>query len=260
MDISKLKKRLGEISNKNKKNNLIWKPAAGTQNIRIVPYKGNPDNPFIELLFHYDLNGKTYLSPASFDRKDPIVEFANQLKRTGDQEDYKMGAQLMPKMRIFAPVIVRGEENQGVRFWGFGKQVYQSLLGIVSDEDYGDISDMKEGNDISVVYLSKEETGKNFPETQIRPRPKKTVVGDDAVMTAIKSQPNINEIYEEPSYEDLKEAMERHLNPEGDVAEGDVSVEAGVSSNSSATEQAAAPKASTSVEETANDFDTLFNQ
>jgi len=45
-------------------------------------------------------------------------------------------------MRTFAPVIVRGEESQGVKFWGFGKTVYQELLSIIADPDYGDITEI----------------------------------------------------------------------------------------------------------------------
>ena len=33
-----------------------------------------------------------------------------------------------PKLRTFVPVVVRGEEGEGVRFWGFGKTVYQEIL------------------------------------------------------------------------------------------------------------------------------------
>ena len=46
----------------------------GKTQVRIVPYKFNKDNPFIELYFHYNINNKTYLSPQSFGRTDPIVE------------------------------------------------------------------------------------------------------------------------------------------------------------------------------------------
>ena len=84
-----------------------------------MPYKHQPDNPFIELFFHYQINNRTYLSPKSFGRPDPIVEFAEKLTRSGDKDDYRMGRSLMPKMRTFVPVIVRGEEAEGVRFLGF---------------------------------------------------------------------------------------------------------------------------------------------
>ncbi len=83
LDISKLKSRLSSLTNQGNKTNLIWKPKPGKQVVRIVPYKYQPDNPFIELKFHYNINNKTYLSPDSFNRPDPIVEWSNRMKKTG---------------------------------------------------------------------------------------------------------------------------------------------------------------------------------
>ena len=80
MDISLALKRFNSLQNNTKKSDSIWKPANGKSQIRIVPYKFNKDIPFIELYFHYNINNKTYLSPMSFGRPDPIVEFAEKLK------------------------------------------------------------------------------------------------------------------------------------------------------------------------------------
>ena len=251
-----MKKRLGEISTRNKTSTQLWKPTAGKQLVRIVPNKASPDNPFVELKFHYNLGTKNHLSPSTFNRPDPVVEMANKLRQTGDQDDYKLGSDMFPKMRIYAPVIVRGEEDKGVRFWGFGKQVYQQLLGLIADEDYGDISSMTDGNDISVEYLTKEDTGKSFPETHIRAKPKKTPAGDSSVAAAIKNQPLLEDIYPEPTYEELKSALEQYLNPEA----GDEEVESleETSEKASTTQKAAAPTKDASAD-VASDFDKLFN-
>ena len=72
------------------------------QIIRVLPYKHNKDNPFIELFFHFGLNNKTYLSPTSFGRPDPIEEFAQKLKTSGNREEYQMARKLESKMRTFA--------------------------------------------------------------------------------------------------------------------------------------------------------------
>lgn len=258
INVDALRKRLGEISNKNRRSNLLWKPSNGEQLVRIVPYKSNPENPFIELKFHYNLGGRTYLSPTTYGKDDPVVEFANKVKSSGDRDDFELAKNLYPKMRVLVPVIVRGEEDQGVRFWGFGKQVYQSLLGIIADEDYGDITSLKDGNDIKVIYKPKDETGKSFPETEILPRPKKTPVGDESVLESIKNQPEITDLYTEPTYEELKAALEKYLNPEaGDEDEDDPVVDVTVSADppktDSVVEAKAAPKAASK-----NDFDKLF--
>jgi len=230
LDISKLKNRLSSLSNTNQKSNLIWKPKPGKQVVRIVPYKYSPENPFIELKFHYNINNKTYLSPDSFGRPDPIVEFANRLKKTGSKEDWQMGRKMEPKMRTFAPVIVRGEELEGVKFWGFGKQVYQELLSIISDPDFGDITDLTSGRDI-VVEFKTAEGGASFPETSIRVKPNISVAIDPKntqLLEALKCQINILDLFPEFSYDELKEVMDKWLNPET-AADASVLTEAATS-------------------------------
>ena len=214
MDLNAIKNRLSQLQTTNNRTSNLWKPSPGSQVVRIVPYKFNADNPFIELYFHYDLGGKNYLSPISFGRPDPIEEFAQKLKSTGSKDDYRLGRKIEAKMRTFAPVMVRGEENQGVKFWGFGKTVYQELLSIIADPDYGDITDPVNGRDVAVEFKTAEETGKSFPSTSIRVKPNQTPITEDAsVLESIKeTQKNITEIYQERSYDELTQALNDYLN------------------------------------------------
>ena len=108
MDINAIRKRLNQLQTTNTRTSNLWKPQPGKTQIRIVPYKFNKDNPFIELYFHYDMGDKFYLSPISFGRPDPIEEFATKLKTSGNGDDYKLGKKLEAKMRRFARIIVRG--------------------------------------------------------------------------------------------------------------------------------------------------------
>jgi hypothetical protein len=193
------------------------KPKPGKYQVRIVPYKFNKENPFIELLFHYNINNKTYLSPASFGRPDPILEFAEKLKKLGDTENWKAGKKMEPKLRTFAPVIVRGQEAEGVKFWGFGKTVYQEILAIVADPDYGDITDENTGRDIVIEIV--EEAGKTYPETRIRVKPNVSPLHENAATTAklLDEQTDITDIYSELSYAELKTVLENWLNPTAQV-------------------------------------------
>ena len=214
MDLNAIKKRLNQLQTSNTRTSNLWKPQPGMQLVRIVPYKFNRDNPFIELYFHYDLGGKNYLSPISFGRPDPIEEFAQKLKSAGSKDDYRLGRKIEAKMRTFAPVVVRNEEKEGVRFWGFGKTVYQELLSIIADPDYGDITDAVSGRDVAIEFKTAEETGKSFPSTSIRVKPNQTPITEDAsVLEAIKeTQKNITEIYQERSYDELTQALNDYLN------------------------------------------------
>jgi hypothetical protein len=267
LDINKIKSRLNSLNNTNQKSNLLWKPTPGKQEIRIVPYKYQPDNPFSELKFHYNLNGKTYLSPDSFGRPDPIVEFANRLKKSGDKEEWKMARKLEPKMRTFAPVIVRGEEHEGVKFWGFGKQVYQELLSIMSDPDYGDITDLANGRDIVVEFKTAEESGKQFPETSIRVKPntKPAVeITNKELLAKLANQSNLLDLFPEPAYDELKAVMDAWLHPEdGDAAvdasspsqEGEEKVQTATTSSGPSTTKVPTAKSNDDV---ASAFDALF--
>ena len=201
MDINAIKQRLSQLKETNTKQSSLWKPSPGTQQVRIVPYKFNKDNPFIELYFHYDMGDKFYLSPISFGRPDPIEEFATKLKTSGNGDDYKLGKKIEAKMRTYAPIIVRGEENEGVKFWGFGKMVYQELLSIIADPDYGDITDPVNGRDIVVEFKTSEETGRSFPMTSIRVKPNQTPVTEntDTMKTIKDTQREITELYKELS-------------------------------------------------------------
>jgi hypothetical protein len=250
MDLNAIKNRLNQLQTTNTRTSNLWKPQPGQQLVRIVPYKHNKDNPFIELYFHYDLGGKNYLSPISFGRPDPIEEFAQKLKSTGSKDDYRLGRKIEAKMRTFAPIVVRGEEKEGVRFWGFGKTVYQELLSIIADPDYGDITDPSSGRDVAVEFKTAEETGKSFPATSIRVKPNQTPITEDAsVLESInESQKNITEIYQERSYDELTQALNDYLN-------------GGTESKEETKEEAKAPSKNSSynAKETSDAFDDLFN-
>ena len=255
MDLNAIKNRLSQLQTTNNRTSNLWKPSPGSQVVRIVPYKFNADNPFIEVYFHYDLGGKNYLSPISFGRPDPIEEFAQKLKSTGSKDDYRLGRKIEAKMRTFAPVMVRGEETQGVKFWGFGKTVYQELLSIIADPDYGDITDPVNGRDVAVEFKTAEETGKSFPSTSIRVKPNQTPITEDAsVLESIKeTQKNITEIYQERSYDELTQALNDYLNGDSssESSEKETKKEEVVTTTSDSK--------SYDSKETSDAFDDLFN-
>ena len=216
MDINAIKSRLNQLQNTSSTANAFWKPQPGKSQIRITPYIENKDNPFVELFFHYSLvPKKTVLSPLSFGRPDPVQQFADKLKASGDKDEWIQGKRIEPKMRTFAPVIVRGEESEGVKWWGFGKTVYQELLGIIADPDYGDISDVMTGRDIVVERQTAAEAGNQYGKTTIRVKPNQTALVEDANLSdnLLKNQPNIVELYTEPSFDELKGHLQNFLNP-----------------------------------------------
>ena len=115
-------------------------------------------------------------------------------------------------MRCYAPVIVRGEEEKGVRLWAFGKTVYQTLLNYMLDEDYGDITDPIEGRDVRVSCTKN--PGQQWATTDVRPRGKDSPLSEDSSQSKkwLDNIPDVNDLFELKSYEDLENIVNTWLN------------------------------------------------
>lgn len=224
LNLDALKAKLQELqsSSTGKKNSdVFWKPPVGKSQIRIVPYTFDKSNPFQELYFHYEIGKKTMLSPVSFGKPDPIVEFSEKLKKSGDKEDWKLGRKIEPKFRCYVPVIVRGQESEGVKFYAFGKKIYTELLGVIADPDYGDITDLMNGRDITIECVAPDKDGA-YPTYTVRVKPNTTPATEDKEVAnkIVNEQPELVKMFSELSYEEMKEELAKWLNPDSNEADG----------------------------------------
>ena len=263
LDIEALRSKLNQFTRQNSRSDSLWKPTEGTTTIRIVPWKENPENPFIELYFHY-LGNKTQLSPTSYGNRDPIAEFADALAAGDPKEGYTQARPFRPKLRTYVPVVVRGEEDQGVRFYSFGKTVYTDLLAIIADPDYGDITDIKTGTDIMVEYIPQEKSDTSFAKTMVRAKRNISPLHEDPEMVQrfLTEQPDLRSIYKEPTFQELKVFLERYLDPDAPTAESvtaptQPSGEAG--QPVSATASRSAETTTSSVKDIMDEFDEVFS-
>jgi hypothetical protein len=234
----------------NKANEFLWKPPVGKSQVRIVPYAFDKNNPFIEMYFHYEIGKRTMVSPVSYGRPDPIVEFAEKLKKSGDKDDWKLGKKIEPKFRVYVPVIVRGAEHEGVKFWSFGKQIYTELLSVIADPDYGDITDLMNGRDLTVEHVAAEKEGA-FPSFTVRVKPNTTPATTDKEIAEIivNNQKNITELFTELSYEEMTEALQKWLDPSSETATDGTKPAAAITGATTATK----------ADDITSAFDSLFN-
>lgn len=229
--LSAAKRTVKKTATSSKAKELIWKPEEGTQAIRIVPRPEEPDNPFVKLLFHYQFTNaegkaQTFVSPANFGKADPVIELSDRLKASGDRKLWGRGKSLEPKARNYVPVLVRGKESDGVKWWGFGVQIFEQLVAAIDELELAgeSITDLNNGYDIKVEFVPAEKStkvspdGKKFPETKITvTRKSSPVVGSDnpqakEILEKITAkQPSLNEAWECPSYETLSKALESFL-------------------------------------------------
>lgn len=233
MNLDKIRAKLGALNNPKGGNNgekrekvdmtkYLWKPKAeGKYIIRIVPSKFDKESPFKEVFLHYGYSKFPIYALTNWGEKDPIVELAKELRAAEyDIENWRLAKKLDPKMRIFVPVIVRGEEEKGVRLWEFGKEVYAQLLSIAEDEDYGDYTDLTEGRDFTITAVkSVDLNGREGLKSTIQIKPKTSPLSTDVeqVETWLDDQPNILDLQKvfKYTFEKLKGALEKFLEPEG---------------------------------------------
>ena len=224
MDINAIKARLGALQqsgNSGKKEKIdytkvYWKPKQeGKYQIRFVPSKLDPRNPFREIFVHYGFSKFPIFSLTNWGEKDPIVEFAKQLRKTDDKENWSLAKKLDPKLRVYAPVIVRGEEDKGVRLWEFGKEIYLQLLGIAEDEDYGDYTDINDGRDFTVEAVMGDIGGRRGLKSTIRVKPKTTPLSTNKaeIERFLNEQPDVLEIQRKMDFEAMKETLQNWLTP-----------------------------------------------
>lgn len=243
LDMNKVKEQLAAAKRTVKKTStntntrlkeLIWKPEEGENLIRMIPNQYQEDTPFVKLTFHYQFTGQiggeekniTYISPTNFGKPDPIVELSERLKDSGDRKLWGKGKSLEPKARTYVPIIVRGKEEEGVKYWGFGVQIFDQLVTAMEELDSAGetITDLLNGYDIKVDFIPADKStkiapdGRKFPETTIVVKRKSSpVVSKDhpkarEILEKITTkQPKLMEAWECPEYDVLSKSLEIFL-------------------------------------------------
>ena len=252
IDFDALRKKLGQLSGNNSKRRAFWRPEEGNEyTVRIIAFPDNDGNPFKERYFYYNIgNNPGLLSPYQFGKPDPFQELITKLRSDDTKESYELAKKLYPKMRSYAAVIVRGEEDKGVRLWSFGKMVYQDLLKIMLDSDYGDITDVNEGFDIKVSCTK--QPGRMWAETSVRPRPKSTALSSEKkqIKEWIDSIPDLDEMYSCKSYDELEKIINVWLEDPSDSS--------GTSRGSSTPSTSSYEKSEPATSSTMKDLDEAF--
>ena len=124
-----------------------------------------------------------------------------------------MAKSLFARQRFFSPVMVRGEEAQGVRVWGYGKMAYETLLNLVLNPEYGDITDTEAGTDLVMVYGKP--PGGQFPLTKLTPKRSTTQFCEDVTPERCKELldgiPDFEDLFERKTSGEVKALLDEFL-------------------------------------------------
>jgi gp32 DNA binding protein like len=220
IDINKMKQKLNALHTKGGGSTTkFWKTPDGESVIRVVPTSDN--DPFKEFHFHYNVGGENgFLCPKkNFGDECKVCEFVSTLYK-GTEEDKANARKLVSKQRFVSPILVRGEEDKGVQLFSYSKKVYETLLQLVINPDYGDISDAEEGIDLVLAYGKA--PGAMFPTTTITPRRRSSpIVADKKQRDELLSvHVDFANLFERKTPDQVAQALDRFLSGDDEAAEG----------------------------------------
>lgn len=214
MDLSKIKQKLEELNQERQTGNdyakYFWNPPMGKTIIRIVPSKDNPDTPFTELYFHNVIAKYPILALTNFGEQDPVEEFRRTLQNAGGKDNWSMSGKLTPRARYFAPVIVRGEEDKGVRLWSFGSRMYKALLSLAAEDEIGDYTDINDGIDL---IITKAKGDGDYPESTVMAKRQNSPLSSDPkqIEEWLTNQPVPLECFRKADYNYIKKQLEAYV-------------------------------------------------
>lgn len=214
LNMEKMKSKMASLESRGNKD-LFWKPQDGEQTIRIAP--DSDGDPFKEFWFHYNLGeNQAFLSPKkNFGDDCPLDTFVRKLFDERTEDSRELAKKLMAKQRFFSPVVVRGEEEKGVRLWGYSKTVYQKLLNLVLNPEYGDITDVEKGTDLTLKYGKA--PGAMFPSTDIFPSRRTSPLVPDKELAAefVETKIEYDKLFQRRSTEEVQTMLDAYMSSEG---------------------------------------------
>ncbi len=212
IDLKKIQARKNALQSRGGGGSQFWRPQDGEQTIRIVP---TPDgDPFKDYFFHYNVGKNSGFSCPKKNYGDdcPVCSFATKLYNEGTEDSIKMAKSLFARQRFFSPVVVRGEEASGVRVWGYGKMAYESLINLVLNPEYGDITDPDEGTDLILTYGKP--AGASFPQTKLQPRRRSSPLctdGPEKCAEMLENIPDFDGLFERKTTEEVGALLDEFL-------------------------------------------------
>lgn len=232
MDLNAIKAKLQQLDQEKQGQSYedfsdkFWRPKElGTYKVRVVPSMYDKDNPFTELAFHTKIRKYPILALTNLGKQDPVEELRAQLYKSSDKADWSLAGKLSPRVRYVVPVIVRGEEEKGVRLWEISQTVYKAFLQLAADDEIGDFTDVTDGIDITVERSQ----GAQYIETGIRASRKNSPLSDDATLVQkwLTEQPKPVDCYTHCDYDYVMKQLKSYLSggvspvPQTDVKSSD---------------------------------------
>ena len=132
----------------------FYSPKVGKNTIRILPEVRDMDFFFQPVGRHYFPDGRKVYCPSFTTEKEkdcPVCEIVKELHSIGDKQSKKLASSLGVRRSWWMNVIDRDNEESGPLMYTPGVMVFNSIISLINDPDYGDITDIDEGSDIIIA-------------------------------------------------------------------------------------------------------------
>lgn len=242
LNVEAIKAKKEQIENqaqgKKEENPNFWsptKPSGDEQEgpehlIRMVqPEDGDP---FKTIYFHFNKhlsNRRIICLKKNYNKKCPICELASEVwnayvndgRKNDELKEQAKSLFADRRPRTFSPILVRGEEDKGVRWWGYPPSVYDAFLEDLKDPDVGDITSPFEGYDYKLKVRKTE--GKTIPSPFVKAARKPSPLADteEEMASLLETIPDFDSLFDIYSADELSEMIKEGF---GD-SDGNVSVE-----------------------------------
>ena len=210
-------------------NSRFWRPGSkkeGKFPIRILPpMKKNGEKVFyfshkthyIDNIPYECLNQTTVGKDGKLHQSEscPICNYVSKLYNSSerDSDEWKLASQLKARKRFVSRIVVRGKDNETEpEFYEYGPKIWEKLFNILTESEFGNIVDPKEGRDF---IIHKSGTGRASNYDNSTPSLEKTPVfsnKDDLLKTFNKAtEMRYDELIEFKTSEELSNALKKYL-------------------------------------------------
>lgn len=175
--------RCKDIQNGQFKKTVYFKFKEGANLIRILPPFGDREVPFVEFKKVFNLGpNKSQVTPRSqFGLTDcPYEQYYNELAKRTDEASRKELDSIRLKNRVAFIIIDRNDEEVGPQDWETNLECLAEIGALMTNPEWGDISDPLKGVDLQIIYTPKNKTPNGFPEWRITPQRHSTPLTADA--------------------------------------------------------------------------------
>jgi hypothetical protein len=220
IDLSKIQSKLSELTEGKKRSedkpNRWWSPKEFNKQykLRIFAFPDNDGLPFkVQNVYRNIDDWRPLVCPEQFGLPDPVQEAISEIyeKRKQfekDSEEYlecnRQLRLLWKKEQHYALVLDREKPEEGLKVWSLAAIHVQKIYKWMTDEDYGDVTDLERGFDIKV-----DKTNVNNKTTiDLSISPRSTRAGTDEQLEAwFADVPDVREMTPMLEYDDLKERL-----------------------------------------------------